>query len=135
MKINDFIIQLEEIYSGKPWCSDSMTDIFNKISPEDAVKKSSQGTHSIVELVFHMITWRYFVVKLLQGDKEYDVKQNDKNDWCEINFSDENLWKYALSEFDKMQKMLISELNNFNEDLINKTIPLRNYNYEFLSQD
>lgn len=132
MKINDIIIQLEEIYSGKPWYGDSMADILNKISPVDAVKKLSPQTHCIVELVFHMITWRYFVVKQLQGDNEYDVKQDDKNDWREFNLSDENLWKSALSEFDKMHKMLISELNNFNEVLMNKTIPLRNYNYEFL---
>lgn len=132
MKINDFINQLEEIYSGKPWYGDSMTDILNKISPGDAVKKLSQGKHSIVELVFHMITWRCFVIKQLQGDKEYDVQQNDKNDWREINYGDENLWKDALSEFDKMHKMLISELNNFNEDLLNKTIPVRSYDYEFM---
>jgi uncharacterized damage-inducible protein DinB len=132
MKVNYYINQLEEIYSGKPWYGEPVLNIFNQISPEDAVEKLTPVTHSIAELVFHMITWRDFAVKLLQGDEEFDVKQNDRNDWRELNLKDENLWRYALSEFDKTHKMLISELNNFNEVKLNIDIPLRNYNYEFL---
>jgi hypothetical protein len=79
-----------------------------------------------------MITWRYFVIKQLQGNKNYDVRQNDKNDWREINYENKNLLKGALSEFDKIHKLLISELNNFNDDLLSEVIPARDYTYEFL---
>jgi hypothetical protein len=72
------------------------------------------------------------VIKQLHGDIEYDVKQNDKVDWQEINYSDKNLWNDALSEFEKIHNMLISELNNFKEDLLDNPAPLRNYSYGFM---
>lgn len=132
MKIGEIVNQFEEIYSGKPWYGNSISEIFNAIPGTDAVKKLTPERHSIVELVYHMITWRYFVIKQIQGDAEFDVSQNDKNDWREINYNNKNLWDDALSDFDKIHKQLISELNNLEEAVLQKTAPLRNYTYEFL---
>ena len=132
MHKGEIINQLEEIYSGRPWYGDSFTDIFNNISTDDAVRKPPTVSHSIVELIYHIITWRQFVIKQLQGDREFDVKQNDKNDWRELNYGDENLWKNALSEFDRTHRSLISELDNFNDNSLTELAPLRNYTYEFL---
>lgn len=132
MKTEEIVNQFEQVYSGKPWYGNSMLEIFNNIPATDAVKKLTRDGHSIVELVYHMITWRYFVIKQIRGDTEFDVSQNDKNDWREIHYNKKNLWNDALSEFDKIHKQLISELNNFEEAILQTTAPLRNYTYEFL---
>jgi hypothetical protein len=39
MTINDFIIQIEEIYSGNPWYGDSFTKILSKVNSENTLKK------------------------------------------------------------------------------------------------
>ena len=132
MHKSDIINQLEEIYSGKPWFGDSISDIISNVSAEDAIRKPSGANHSIVDLVYHIITWRYFVIKQLQGDREFNVKQNDENDWRELNYDDQNLWENALSEFDRTHKLLVSELDNFNESSLAQIAPLRNYTHEFL---
>ncbi len=132
MQINEYLNQLEEIYSGNPWYGNSVTEILKSIAPEDAVKKPVNGKHTIADLLYHMITWRVFVIKQLQGDKEFDVKQNDKNDWRELDYTNKRLWNEAISESDKTHKLLLSELNNFKEDLLDKQVPLRNYSYQFL---
>ncbi len=132
MQINEYMNQLEEIYSGKPWYGDSVSGILKNVAPEDAVRRPINGKHTIADLLYHMITWRVFVIKQLKGDKEFDVKQNDKNDWRELDYGDKHLWANALSEFDETHKLLVSELNNFKEDLLDKQISLRNYTYQFL---
>lgn len=132
MKTEEIINQFEEVYSGKPWYGNSILDIFDNIPGSDAVKKLKPDGHSIVELVYHMITWRYFVIRQIQGDTEYNVLQNDKNDWRELNYNNQNLWDEAISDFDKTHTQLIAELKNLGVDILFKTAPLRNYTYEFL---
>ncbi len=132
MKVNEYINQFEEIYSGNPWYGKSFSEVLKNITPEVAVKKLSPGAHSIVDLVYHIITWKYFVIKLLQGDKAYDVKPNDKNDWRKLDYGNNNLWSTALKLFDESQTTLIAELKKFNEDVLCENVPDRNYTYDFL---
>ena len=132
MKISDITTQLEEIYSGGPWYGDSISCTLNSISADSAISKPPGLNHSIVDLVYHIITWRHFIIKQLRGEVDFDVRQNDKNDWQDLNYGDENLWKNALSDFDRIHKLLISELGNFKENALTETAPLRKYTYEFL---
>jgi uncharacterized damage-inducible protein DinB len=132
MKTFEIINQLNEIYTGKPWYGNSVSEIFNSITESGAVQRLVPEGHTIVDLIYHIITWRYFVIKQLQGDKHYDVQQNDINDWRDINYANKDLLKGALSDFDKIHKQLISELSRFNDDQLDMVIPARDYTYEFL---
>lgn len=132
MKTDEIIRQLEEIYSGKPWYGNSITEVFNSIGEADAARRLIPEGHSIVDLIYHMITWRYFAITQLQGDKNYDVQPNDKNDWREINYDNKNLLTDALSEFDRIHKQLIAELTNFDDDMVESVVPARDFSFKFL---
>jgi len=132
MTTNDVITQMEEIYSGNPWYGDSFSKILNNIKPENAVKKIAPGGHTIVDILYHIIAWRYFTIRQLQGDKEYDVKQNDKSDWKVIDYHKKDLWKDALSDFEDTHKMIIEELHNFNNNKLDEKVPVRDYSYKYL---
>lgn len=134
MNINELINQFEEIYSGKPWYGSPISDVLKDITPEEAVKKSSAGGHTIADILYHMITWRYFSIKQFQGDKDYDVKQNDENDWRKMDYNKKNLWKEARAEFDRTHKMLLEELRKNNDNILQKKIPARNYTFFYLLQ-
>lgn len=56
MKKEEIVNQFKEVYSGKPWYGNNIMEIFNSISANDAAKKLLPGGHSILELVYHMIT-------------------------------------------------------------------------------
>jgi uncharacterized damage-inducible protein DinB len=132
MKTNDFITRIEEIYSGNPWYGNSILETLKNINSGEAVKEIFPGGHTMVDLIYHMITWRYFTVKQLQGDGEYDVKQNDQNDWRAIDYNKKNLWEDTLSDFENMHKALLTELKNFKDEKLEEKIPARNFTYEYL---
>ncbi len=123
---------MEEIYYGNPWYGDSVSKILDKINPANAVKKIIPDGHTIVDILYHIMTWRYFTIMQLRRDKEYDVRQNDKNDWRIIDYNKKELWKDALSEFDNTHKMLITELHKFDNDKIDEKVHSRNYSYKYL---
>jgi uncharacterized damage-inducible protein DinB len=132
MKINEFINRFEEIYSGNPWYGNSMSEVLKNISPQNAVKKINPHSHSIVELVYHIINWRNFTIKKLQGDKDYDVKQNDDNDWRILDYNNNNLWKESLTEFERTHNALMAELKNFREEALIEIVPTRKFSFEYL---
>src|SRR6478672_5163067 len=53
--------QLREVYDGGPWFGKSFITLTGEI-PESVVFLKTAGSHSILELLWHMITWREFTV-------------------------------------------------------------------------
>ena len=94
-----------------------------------ADKRLSPSTHTIAELVFHMTTWRIFVVRKLQGDVTFDIKTKEKN-WKTFSIMDELEWETLQMELSLSQEELVSELEKRTEDdFLDQIVPGRNYSY------
>lgn len=61
--------QLKEAYEGEPWFGRSLKEILSEIDEGVAFEKPN-GQHSILELLWHMITWKEFVIDRLRDNNE-----------------------------------------------------------------
>lgn len=82
---------LEKTFDRQPWYGSSVMEILKTVNPL-IVNQRIGETHSIAELVEHMISWRTFATKRLQGDAAFQV--NDAT-----NFPVSHSWEDTLKRF------------------------------------
>lgn len=115
--------------SEQAWHGPSVVEVLREVSPKLANKRISPATHTIAELVFHMTTWRIFVVRKLQGDTSFDIMTKEKN-WKTFPQFDEFEWETLQMELSLSQEELISELEKQTSDeFLDQIVPGRTYSF------
>ncbi len=69
--------QLKDAYQGEPWFGRSMKELLNEVNKETAFKKIA-SQHSILELLWHTITWREFTLSNLEKIKTKSLQYFEK---------------------------------------------------------
>ena len=124
----NMIYQLNQFYSGDQWVTENYERKVAILDARAAMNKIPAFNHTISEIVNHMAAWRYFVVKKLNGDAEFDIIDNTAADWPEV-----DSWELTLINFSQSQQDLISALNRFSDDKWKDTVPGRSYDFTELT--
>src|SRR5664279_4533324 len=61
--------QYDRVMNGDAWHGDPIWQILDGISPECAAYRAFPGTHSIWEIVLHMMFWEGVASRRLQGER------------------------------------------------------------------
>ena len=75
------ITTLQSTLQGEPWYGRSVYSILEEVDPSGAYVKPGETEHSLIELLYHMITWAGFTLQRLQKSQEPNDPQLD---WREI---------------------------------------------------
>lgn len=121
MEINNIATLLIKTFQGPAWHGPSILESLENITPQQALHKIS-GSHSIIELVAHMTTWRNFVAKRLSGNSTYEVSDAD-------NFPSLTDWNSAVDKLKESQTNLLTALKAFPESKLFTTVPTRKYDF------
>ncbi|WP_316813395.1 DinB family protein [Pedobacter heparinus] len=121
------IYQMNEFYSGDPWVTENFEHKVATMDADTALKRIPDFNHTIAEIVEHMAAWRYFAVRKLKGDTEFDIIDNTNSDWPEV-----DSWEFTLNNFHQSQCSLIEALNNFQDEKWTTIVPQREYNFRYL---
>lgn len=125
-EISRIITMLTNAYDGAAWHGASMMEILNKISADQAFH-ASKHIHRICELVQHIIAWRVFAIKRLEGDIIYEVSQNEN--WKEFDIKDEHTWDKIKQELDDSQQKLINALQKVDDQRLAEKVEGKAYDY------
>jgi uncharacterized damage-inducible protein DinB len=121
METTNIAALLEKTFRGPAWHGPSVLDALENITPEMTSSKIADS-HSIIELVAHMTTWRNFVTKRLTGDATYEVSNAE-------NFPPVTDWKNTLENLKKSQATLLAAIKAFPESKLFTTVPTRKYDF------
>jgi uncharacterized damage-inducible protein DinB len=123
-KESDRIIHLfEKTFDKQPWYGSSIMEILKNIKPEIVFKKVND-THSIIELVLHMVSWRTFVTNRLNGNDNYQVSE-------ENNFPKPGSWEDALKALQQSQVTLLEAAKKFPEEKLDDICPSKVHKYTY----
>ncbi|MCP4976813.1 MAG: DinB family protein [Maribacter sp.] len=127
-KLAYIIDDLKASFDGKPWYGDS---VMKKLETVDWRCANNQvySTKSIAVLVQHIINWRIFVIKKLQGDAAYDIIIDELNDWTQINVNNEREWSHLINELRRTQKEILELLSKCSDELLDKNVPGKKYTF------
>jgi len=123
--------QLKDVYEGEPWFGRSVKSLLNDAKPNVSFEKPNDQ-HSILELLWHMITWREFTIKSLRNDDEKNPQYFEDNDWRKLDHNDSSLWEKGLQKLDETQSELIESLQHQVDKRLNEIVPGKKYNFKSL---
>jgi len=127
-ELEHIIYNLKECFDGKPWYGISMMEKLNAI-PWEIVNDEKYESKSIAVLVQHIINWRIFLLKKLDGDAEYDLKIDSVEDWTDIQINNQQEWGALKEKLVESQTDLLEKLSGASEELLKKQVPGKKYTF------
>ncbi|MGI9550672.1 MAG: DinB family protein [Aurantibacter sp.] len=127
-ELEHIINNLEECFDGKPWYGISVMKKLDAI-PWETVNDQKYGSKTIAVLVQHIINWRIFLLKKLEGDTEYDLKIDGPTDWTEVYMNNQQEWDELKRSLLQTQDALLDKLSQATEELLKKQVPGKNYTF------
>src|SRR4030095_7287799 len=108
-ELKSLIREYENALDGEPWFGRAVYKLLREVDPGKAFIKPNETEHSLVELLYHMLTWTEFTLKRIENDKINDMATFEKIDWREIDPSIHG-WEEGLSEFIAVNQQIIALL-------------------------
>jgi uncharacterized damage-inducible protein DinB len=122
-EIDRIVRLLEKTFDKQPWYGSSITEILSSVNPEIATVRHGD-THTITELVLHMISWRKFATQKLIGDAEFDITD-------ETNFPKPIAWKEAINQLHQSQVALVEAVKQFPPEGLSELVPSKKQKYTY----
>ncbi len=123
--------QLKQAFDGDPWFGRSAQALLAEVDEKWAFEKPG-GQHSILELVWHMVTWREFTISRFQSHPEKDLHYFELNDWRKLDHADKSLWQQGLERLSATQKELLVLVEGLDDKMLERNVGERNYDFRKL---
>src|SRR6187549_1278222 len=124
-EITKIIALLKDEYNGDPWFGRSVKSLLSDVK-EDVVFEKPNGQHSILELLWHMILWREFIINSFSDDQKAP-EYFEENDWRDLDHTDVTLWAKGLQQLDETQTQLLETVSLQQDSILEMQVPGRNY--------
>ncbi|MFN7117665.1 MAG: DinB family protein [Saprospiraceae bacterium] len=120
---------LRRTFDGEPWYGPSVMDTLSDVTLEETLNQLPDS-HTVAELVEHMIAWRTFAIKRLQGDTEFDV--NQEASFVKISAMTSELWRDMLQRLQQTQEALLQILSQISDEKLAQIVAGRDYTFDRL---
>lgn len=131
-QITELLEELNAAFKGEPWYGISLMEKLNQITANEAVASITDYPKTIAKLVKHLLAWREFVIKKLEGDALFKIEMNTESDWPTVEIKSDSDWKNLLSELETSQRKLLELLANLSDDLLRANVSGENYNHRYM---
>ena len=122
--------QIKETYEGDPWFGRSVKALLAEVNDRIAFESPNEQ-HSILELVWHMITWREFTISRLRREDK-DLHYFEVNDWRGLDHGDKNLWHQGLQRLQETQHELTLLMQQQDDAILSERVEGREYDFRTL---
>ena len=122
---------LKEVLSGEPWYGKAALTLLNEVKPETVFKKYNDKSHSIIDLIYHIVTWLEFTRKRLEKNQSENMDALEALNWRETN-TQLHTWNNGISQFTSETNKIIAILNNATDEFLEGKVDYREYNFRYL---
>ncbi len=117
---------------GEPWYGRSMYSILNEIHPAVVFKRLNEEGHSMIDLLYHMITWTQFTLQRIRHEPKAPEGEDEETlDWRLIDPL-EHTWVKGLEQLRDLHDQIIMELESRDDSFLNEMVEFRGYSFRFL---
>ena len=125
---------LEEACFGEPgrsgiaWHGESVSRIMQDVDVSLAARKLPGASHSIWEILLHIIQWDEICVRRLNGEV-INMTTGDPGDWPDLpeKLDDDN-WRQVLARLKRAQRAMIDSVRNMSENELARRVPGTSWN-------
>ncbi len=130
-EMQSIIHNLQQVNNGEPWFGRPVYAILDEVDASKVYIKPNNTEHSLIELLYHILTWAEFTLKRIEKDSIQDMAAFEKMDWREIDPAVHN-WKKGLTEFKSVNEKMIPLLDKKGDEFLKEIVDYRKYNFRFL---
>src|SRR5687768_5114597 len=130
-EVQTIIRNFENTLDGEPWYGRPVYAILREVESSIAYKKPTIDSHSLIELLYHMLTWAEFTLKRIEKEDIDDLAAFEKLDWREIDPQIHD-WDEGLAAFIATNQQIIALLHTKDDTFLNETVDYRQYDFRYL---
>jgi uncharacterized damage-inducible protein DinB len=105
--------ELQKVLSGNPWYGNSVYGIIEQVSFEAAFEKAQGASHTIAEIVLHMLAWTEEVIDRMNGKV---ASKPLSGDWPSTGSPDEQKWQNYVNDLKLVNVNLLGVIQDFHEE-------------------
>lgn len=129
-EIQYIITSLRNVLGGQPWYGRPVFELLAEVDPAKAGISPGNSGHSMIELVYHMLTWAEFARQRVEGI-ETNMEEFEKLDWRTIDPA-KHTWKKGVDALKDTHDRLVLLLEKKNDDFLKEMVDYRKYNFRFM---
>jgi uncharacterized damage-inducible protein DinB len=123
---------LQDTLKGTPWYGRPVYDILREVDPARVIIRPSGASHTLLELLYHMLSWAEFTRMQLERAPGFDPEAYEKSmDWRVINEQADS-WEKGLSLFKSSHERIVELLSGKEDGFLSEEAEGRKYNFRFL---
>jgi uncharacterized damage-inducible protein DinB len=130
-EVQSIIRNLQRVNTGQPWYGRSVYELLEEVNPDKVFEKPGKDGHSLIELLYHLVTWTEFVLRRVRGTKDEDPSEIDKLDWRKIDPS-QHSWAKGMVTFKSANDQIMELLDKKNDDFLKEIVDYREFNFRFM---
>jgi len=121
--------QFRRAYEGPAWHGPSIRECLEGVTPVTAAAKPVANSHSIWELVLHIIAWEGIAVRRIRGEA---AEATPEMDWPATPETVRETWAETLAALEASHAGLREAMIALTDDDLEKPVPGADYNIYFL---
>ncbi len=130
-EIQTIISSLQNILDGHPWFGKAVYEILGEVNEDKVYVKPNDNGHSLIDLLYHMVTWAEFTQKRIENEAIPDMAAFEKTDWRKIDPAIHD-WQKGLTALKTSHNKIIELLQTKEEAFLEEKVDYRKYNFRYL---
>ena len=130
-EIQTIAASMQDVFNGNPWYGKPVLEILTTVNHDKVYEKPNDQSHSMIELLYHMITWVDFTLHRIEKNQNYDPGITESLDWRQTNHK-QHTWNNGIAEFTAGTNKIINLLQNSYDSLLDEKVDFRDYNFRVL---
>lgn len=127
-EVEQFADTLRRGFEGESWQGDSLSELLDGVTAEQAKKRPLLNAHGIWELVLHIIVWHGVVLKRMNGE----VSAPAGNESFPERGQSEAEWRLAVEALRQSTHETADAIRRFPASRLDDQVPGKNYAYRHL---
>lgn len=127
--------ELASTINGEAWYGDSLREILEGVSAEQARSHPVPNAHSIWEVVVHLDAWIELFSGALEGKPIPPWPGMPvETDWPRPSAADDEAWRASLHSLFEHHLQFVEQMKTFGDDRLESTVPGRSYDFHQMFQ-
>jgi len=122
---------LQTALNDHPWYGRAVYEVLREVDEKKIYIKPNNNSHSLIDLLYHMLTWAEFTQKRIEKEAIDDMEAFNESDWRKIDPA-VHTWQNGLAALKTSHQKIIELLQTKDDAFLEEKVDYRKYNFHYL---